>query len=213
MVFSSALNYPIRMPKSSANPKVDWYFTKAEQWQKEFKTLRTIVLDCGLTEELKWGQPCYTLDDRNIVLIHGFKEYCALLFMKGALMKDPKHILIQQTENVQVGRQIRFANLTEIAKMESVLKTYVKEAIAVEKSGAKVPMKKTADFKKPKELQQILGENPTFRDAFERLTPGRQRGYILYFAAPKQSKTRTERIEKNMDKILDGIGLNDEYTK
>jgi uncharacterized protein YdeI (YjbR/CyaY-like superfamily) len=195
----------------SANPKVDPFFRDAEKWQDEYKKLRTIVLDCGLAEELKWGHPCYMSEGKNIIIIHGFKEYCAILFTKGALLKDPKGILIQQTENVQAGRQVRFTSVSEITKLAPTLKAYIKEAIQVEKSGLEVTYKKTSEFKMPEELQRKLREVPSFKTAFEALTPGRQRGYILYFAAPKQSSTRESRIEKCMDQILDGKGLLDDY--
>jgi uncharacterized protein YdeI (YjbR/CyaY-like superfamily) len=191
------------------NPKVDWYFSKAKKWQEESKKLRTIILACGLTEELKWGKPCYMFQKSNIVLIHGFKDYCALLFFKGALLKDANGILIQQTQNVQAARQIRFTNVREIVEMETVLKTYIKEAIEVEKVGLEVNYKKTSDFKIPEELQNKLDEIPALKTAFDALTPGRQRGYILYFSAPKQSKTRESRVEKCMQQILNGKGLND----
>jgi len=191
------------------NPKVDWFFNKATQWQEEFKKLRTTVLDCGLTEELKWGVPCYTFQESNIVLIHGFKEYCAILFVKGALLKDAKGVLIQQTENVQSARQIRFTNVREIVKLELILKAYIHEAIEVEKSGLKVKLKKTADYKIPKEFQNKLDENLALKEAFSALTPGRQRQYLYYFSQPKLSKTREARVEKCTDRILDGMGLND----
>ena len=191
------------------NPKVDWFFSKAGKWQKEFEQLRTIILDSGLIEELKWGQPCYTFEKSNIVLMHGFKEYCALLFFKGALLKDPKGILIQQTENVQAARQIRFTNVQEIVKMKSILKKYIYEAIEAEEAGAKVPLKKTTEFTIPEEFQKRLGKSTALKKAFYALTPGRQRGYLLYFAATKQSKTRESRIEKYVPKILDGKGLDD----
>ena len=192
------------------NPKVDWFFNKATPWQKEFQQLRTIILDCDLVEELKWGQPCYTFEKKNIVLIHGFKEYCALLLFKGALLKDPKKILIQQTENVQVARQIRFTSVAQIVKMRSTLKKYIYEAIAVEESGVKVALKKTSDFKIPEEFQTRLNRNRALKTAFSALTPGRQRAYIFYFSSAKQSKTREARVEKYVDKILDGMGLDDE---
>ncbi len=191
------------------NPKVDVFLGEAKQWQKEFKKLRRIILDCGLTEELKWGCPCYTFQKKNIVLIHAFKEYCALLFFKGALFKDPEGILIQQTENVQSARQIRFTNVREIVKMETILKTYIQAAIEVEKAGLKVKFRKTADFLIPEEFQNKLDKIPALKNAFEALTPGRQRAYIFYFSAPKQSKTRKSRVEKCMQRILDGMGLND----
>lgn len=191
------------------NPKVDAVLRQASKWQEELETLRTIVLDCGLTEELKWYQPCYTLENRNIVLMHGFKEYCALLFFKGALLKDPKGILIQQTENVQAARQIRFTNVREIVKMKPILKAYIQEAIEVEKAGLKVKLKKTADFKIPEEFKNKLNEIPALKTAFEALTPGRQRGYIFHFSQPKQSKTREARVERCMPRIFKGKGLDD----
>lgn len=194
---------------NSANPKVDFFFSKAKKWQEEFKKLRLIILDCQLTEELKWGVPCYTFQNKNIVLIHGFKEYCAILFVKGALLKDAKGILIRQTENVQAARQIRFTNVREIVKMEPILKTYIKEAVEVERAGLNVNYKKTSDFIIPKEFQKKLDENPALREAFYALTPGRQRAYIFYFSQPKLSRTREARVEKYIDLILDGIGLND----
>ena len=192
---------------NTMNPKVDEYLGKAKKWQEEFEKLRMIILDCGLTEELKWGCPCYTFEKSNIVLIHGFKEYCALLFFKGALLKDPKDILIQQTENVQAGRQIRFTNVREIVKMKTVLKAYIHEA--KEKAGLKVKYKRTSEFKIPEELQNKLDDTPALRKAFDALTPGRQRAYIFYFSQPKQSKTRAARVEKCMHQILNGKGLND----
>lgn len=191
------------------NPKVDWFFDKAEQWKKEFKKLRMILLDCGLTEELKWGCPCYTFQKTNVVLIHGFKEYCALLFHKGALLNDAEGILIQQTENVQAARQIRFTSIGEIIEMEPILKAYIYEAIEVERAGLKVELKKTSEFSMPEEFQTKLHENPDLKTAFESLTPGRQRGYLLYFSQAKQPKTRESRIEKYTANILDGKGLND----
>ncbi|MCW3108577.1 MAG: hypothetical protein JWQ09_3083 [Segetibacter sp.] len=196
---------------NSMNPKVDFFFTKAKQWQKEFEQLRIIVLDCGLTEELKWGNPCYTFQESNIVLIHGFKEYCALLFMKGALLNDANSILIQQTENVQAARQIRFTSVQQIVEMEAVLKAYIYEAVEVEKAGLKVPLKKATEFTIAEEFQKKLSAEggPALKTAFDALTPGRQRAYLLHFSAPKQSKTREARVEKCMQQILDGKGLND----
>lgn len=191
------------------NPKVDWYFSKNKKWQEEIKTLRTIVLDCGLAEELKWGCPCYTFEKSNIVLIHVFKEYCALLFFKGALLKDAYGILVQQTENVQATRQLRFGSVEEIIELEPAIKAYIDEAVEAEKAGLKVSYKKTAEFKIPEELQIRLDEDAAFKTAFEALTPGRQRGYILYFSQAKQSKTREARIEKYTQQILDGKGLDD----
>jgi uncharacterized protein YdeI (YjbR/CyaY-like superfamily) len=191
------------------NPKVDWFFDKATKWEKEYKKLRTILLDCGLTEELKWGCPCYSFDKRNIVLIHGFKEYCALLFFKGALLNDANGILIQQTKNVQSARQARFTNLQEIVRMEPVLKTYIYEAIEVERAGLKVKLKKTSDFKIPGEFQKKLDKSAALKKAFDALTPGRQRAYIFYFSQPKQSTTRESRIEKYSKQILNGKGLDD----
>jgi len=192
------------------NPKVDFFFNKAKKWQREFEKLRTIILDCQLTEELKWGVPCYTLQKSNIVLIHGFKEYCAILFVKGALLKNTKGILIQQTKNVQSARQIRFTNVREIVKLKSVLKAYINEAIAVEKAGLKVNFKKTSEFSIPKEFQNKLDENLALKEAFYALTPGRQRAYLFYFSQAKLSKTREARVEKSIDLILDGMGLNDQ---
>jgi uncharacterized protein YdeI (YjbR/CyaY-like superfamily) len=198
------------MTKSKPNPKVDTFLKEAEQWQAEFKKLRAIALGCQLSEELKWGKPCYQLEGNNIVLMHGFKEYCALLFFKGALLKDPDGILVQQTENVQAARQIRFTGVQEINKLEPRLKAYIREAIEVEKAGLEVSYKKTSEFKVPEEFQNKLNENSALKAAFEALTPGRQRGYLLYFSAAKQSKTRESRIEKCMDLIFDGKGLNDD---
>jgi uncharacterized protein YdeI (YjbR/CyaY-like superfamily) len=191
------------------NPKVDTFLSKAKKWGKEFEQLRTIVLNCGLTEEYKWMHPCYTFEKKNIVLIHGFKEYCALLFFKGALLKDTNDILIRQTENVQAGRQIRFTNVQQIVKMKSILKKYIHEAVEVEKAGLKVKMKKTKDFKVPEEFQKKLKEIPSLKTAFNALTPGRQRAYIYYFSQAKQSKTREARVEKYMQQILKGKGLDD----
>ncbi|HWO76410.1 MAG TPA: YdeI family protein [Bacillus sp. (in: firmicutes)] len=197
------------MTNSRLNPKVDEFLSKAKKWKEEFETLRHIVLDCGLTEEFKWMHPCYVFDNKNIVLIHGFKEYCALLFHKGALLKDPHGILIQQTENVQAARQIRFTNVQEIVELEPIIKAYINEAIEVEKAGLEVDFKKTTEYIIPKEFQKKLDENPDLKTAFKSLTPGRQRAYILYFSQPKQSKTRESRVEKCMKQILDGKGLND----
>ncbi len=194
---------------SGMNPKVDFYFGKADQWKAEFEKLRTIILECDLTEELKWGHPCYALEGSNIVLMHGFKEYCALLFMKGALMQDPNGILVQQTENVQSARQIRFTALQEIVEMEAVLKAYVTEAVRVEKAGLQVEFKQPTDFEFPEEFIDKLEEVPGLQDAFEALTPGRQRGHLLHFSGAKQSKTRTARIEKWVPAILEGKGIND----
>jgi uncharacterized protein YdeI (YjbR/CyaY-like superfamily) len=192
------------------NPKVDFYFIKEIKWQEELEKLRTIILDCQLTEELKWGVPCYTFQKSNIVLIHVFKEYCAILFVKGALLKDDNDILITQTENVQAARQIRFTNVQEIVEMETILKDYIYEAIEVEKAGLKVNYKKATEFSIPDEFQNKLDENPALETAFYALTPGRQRAYLLYFSAPKQSKTREARVEKYMEQILNGKGLNDQ---
>jgi uncharacterized protein YdeI (YjbR/CyaY-like superfamily) len=191
------------------NPKVDEYISRAEKWQEELKRLRTIILDCQLTEELKWGVPCYTFQKSNIVLIHVFKEYCAILFIKGALLSDANGILIQQTKDVQAARQIRFTNVREIVMMETILKAYLYEAIEVEKAGLKVNYKKTSEFMIPEEFQNKLDEIPALKTAFNALTPGRQRAYLLYFSAPKQSKTRESRVEKYMQQILNGKGLND----
>ncbi len=191
------------------NPKVDFYFNKAGKWQQALEQLRVIILDCGLTETLKWGVPCYTFDKRNIVLLHDFKEYCAALFFKGVLLKDEKGILIQQTEQVQSARQVRFTGVEDVLALENDLKAYIKEAIEVEKSGLKVEFKKSSEFAIPTEFQHKLDEIPALKTAFYALTPGRQRAYLLHFAAPKQSKTREARIEKSMQQILDGKGLND----
>jgi len=195
---------------NSMNPKVDWFFNKNTKWQEEYGQLRMIALDCGLTEELKWGCPCYSLQGSNVVLIHGFKEYCAFLFFKGALLSDTEGILIQQTENVQSARQVRFTDVEQITGMIPVLKAYIYEAIEVEKAGLKVELKKTSDFKVPEEFQYKLDKIPALKAAFEGLTPGRQRGYIFYFSQPKQSRTREARVEKYMPKILSGKGLEDE---
>ncbi|MEZ2339352.1 YdeI family protein [Mucilaginibacter sp. RCC_168] len=192
------------------NHKVDFYFNKAQKWQEELDQLRMIVLDCGLTEELKWGCPCYTFQERNIVLIHVFKEYCALLFFKGALLNNADGLLIQQTENVQAARQIRFTNVLEITEQKPILKACIHEAIEVEKAGLKVELKKTDEFPIPDEFQSKLDKIPALKTAFETLTPGRQRAYIFHFSKPKQSKTREARVEKYMLQILSGKGLSDE---
>lgn len=192
------------------SPAVDKFLAKSAQWQDEFASLRALAVDCGLNEELKWGNPCYSVEGKgNVVLIHGFKEYCALLFFKGALLKDPKGILFQQTANVQAARQIRFKNLGEINKKKTALKAYIKEAAKLEQAGLKVKLKKTSAFKMAQEFQIELGKNPVLKKAFEALTPGRQRGYLLHFAAPKQSSTRASRVEKSKPLILKGKGLND----
>lgn len=197
------------MANSKLNPKVDEFVSKAEKWKAEYEKLRNIVLDCELTEEWKWMHPCYTYENKNIVLIHGFKEYCALLFPKGALLQDTHGILVQQTENVQAARQIRFTNVEEIIELETVLKAYIHEAIEVEKAGLEVDFKKHTDYSVAEEFQMKLDENPALKTAFEALTPGRQRAYLLYFSSPKQSKTRASRVEKCIPQILDGKGLND----
>lgn len=197
------------MTNNRTNPKVDEFLSKAKKWKEEYEKLRAIVLDCELTEEFKWKHPCYTLNNKNIVLIHGFKEYCALLFHKGALLQDGHGILIQQTENVQAARQIRFTNVQEIDEMETILKAYIHEAIEVEKAGLEVDLKKNTEYKIPEELQNKFDEIPALKTAFEALTPGRQRAYILHFSQAKQSKTRESRVEKYVQKILDGKGLKD----
>jgi uncharacterized protein YdeI (YjbR/CyaY-like superfamily) len=194
---------------NKVNPKVDGYLRKAKKWQEEFETLRMIVLDCGLTEELKWGKPCYTLQKSNIVVIQGFKEYCALMFFKGSLLKDANGILSRIGEHTQAARQIRFTNVREVVQMEPILKAYIHEAIEVEKAGLKVKLKKTSDFKVPEEFQNKLDSIPALKTAFDALTPGRQRGYIFYFSQPKQSKTRESRVAQSMPQILKGKGLND----
>ncbi|SRR5581483_9325543 len=195
------------------HPRVDKFFSTLQRWKKEMERLRSIVLECGLTEELKWGQPCYTFENRNILIIHGFKEYCAILFVKGALMSDSEGILIQQTKNVQAGRHIRFTNVREILELEPVLKRYIYEAIEVERAGLKVAKKKTSDFPVPEELSARFEKDPALNAAFRELTPGRQRAYLLYFAQPKQSKTREARIDKSRQLILDGKGLQDDYLR
>jgi uncharacterized protein YdeI (YjbR/CyaY-like superfamily) len=201
------------MAQSRSNPQVDVYLRTVKKWQEEMDKLRKIVLGCQLTEESKWGKPCYTFQNRNVVIIQGFKGYCALLFCKGVLLKDTNRILIQQTENVQAARQIRFTNVREIVEMEPTLKAYIHEAIEVEKAGLEVNYKKTSEFTVPEELQNKLDEIPALKQAFEALTPGRQRAYILYFSAPKQPKTRDSRIEKCMQQILNGQGLDDDYAR
>ncbi|WP_291146048.1 YdeI/OmpD-associated family protein [Flavobacterium sp. UBA7680] len=197
------------MSQINANPKVDFFFDEAKKWQAELEIMRTIALDCQLTEELKWGVPCYTYKESNVVLIHAFKEYCAFLFFKGALLKDTDGILIQQSENVQAARQIRFTNLKEIVELKDILKTYIYQAIEIEKAGLKVELKKTSEFAVSEEFQKKLDEMPNLQKAFHALTPGRQRAYLLHFSQPKQSKTREARVEKNIPNILDGKGLND----
>ncbi len=198
------------MAMCDKNPEVDFFFERPGKWQEEYKKLRSIILDCGLSEEYKWMHPCYSLDGKNIVLIHGFKDYCALLFMKGALMKDPKGILIQQTENVQAGRQVRFTKIQDVYQLESTLKKYILEAIDIERAGLKVELKETVEFDTPEEFIDKLEGVPGLQEAFEKLTPGRQRGYLLFFSSPKQAKTREARIEKSIPQILRGKGLNDE---
>lgn len=197
------------MIKGERNPKIDPYFSKLKKWKEEFELLRNIVLECGLAEDFKWMHPCYTLDNKNIVLIHGFKDYCALLFHKGALLKDPHGILIQQTENVQSARQIRFTSAQEIEEMQLILKTYIDEAIEIEKAGLKVNFKKNTEYDIPEELQNKFAEIPELKTAFDALTPGRQRAYILHFASAKQSKTRESRVEKYIPHILNGKGIDD----
>jgi len=191
------------------NPKVDFFFNKPSQWQKEYELLRALILGCELTEELKWGVPCYTFEGKNVVLIHGFKEYCAVLFHKGALLKDPKGILIQQTENVQAARQVRFATVSEIKKLAPALKAYIKEAVEVERSGQKVAYKKADEYPVPEEFQARLNADKNLKKAFLALTPGRQKGYLFHFSQAKQSKTRETRIDKCIPQILDGKGLED----
>ena len=189
------------------NSKADWFFVKASKWQDAYSELSEIVLSCKLDEELKWGHPCYTRGKSNIVLIHGFKDYCALLIFQGALLKDPKRILVQQTENVQAARQIRFKSLEDVLKNKTAIKAYIKEAIALDKAGVKVDLKKTSEFKMPIEFKTVLDDMPELKKAFKALTPGRQRAYLLYFSSAKQVKTREARIEKYLDKILEGKGL------
>ncbi len=191
------------------NPKVDFYFNKAKKWQEEMMQLRNIILDCQLTEELKWGVPCYSLQKSNIVLIHAFKDYCAVLFFKGVLLKDAKSILIQQTANVQSARQLRFTSVQEIAKLKATLKAYIFEAIEVEKAGLKEELKKSTEYPVTEEFQNELNKNKSLKAAFHSLTPGRQRAYLLFFSAPKQAKTRASRVEKYVTQIISGKGLND----
>lgn len=191
------------------NPKVDWFFDKDTKWKKEYAELRTIILDCGLTEELKWGVPCYTFRSKNVVLIHGFKDYCAVLFHKGVLLKNTENLLIQQTENVQAARQLRFADLKQITEQEEIIQDYVEEAIEVEKSGQKIALKKTEDFEVPEEFQVKIDKDPDLKRAFYTLTPGRQRAYLFYFSQAKRSQTRKDRVEKFIPKILDGKGKDD----
>ncbi|QKJ64890.1 YdeI family protein [Flavobacterium sp. M31R6] len=191
------------------NPKVDFYFDKTSKWQPALEQLRRIALDCQLTEELKWGAPCYTFQGKNIVLIHDFKEYCAFLFFKGALLSNADGILIQQSKNVQAARQIRFTDVQEIVGQEAILKAHIYEAIEVEKAGLEVKFKKTEEFILVEEFKKRLDELPDLKKVFEALTPGRQRAYMLHFSAPKQSKTRESRVEKCIPQILDGKGLND----
>ncbi|MEO8721775.1 MAG: YdeI family protein [Ginsengibacter sp.] len=191
------------------NPNIDFYFSKSKKWQDELKQLRLIILDCGLTEELKWGAPCYTFQNSNVVLIHTFKNYCALLFFKGVLLKDTMGILIQQTKNVQAARQIRFVNVQEIVEIKEILKAYIHEAIEIEKAGLKVKLKDNLEYDLPDEFKNKINEIPALQTAFSSLTPGRRRAYIFYFSAAKQSKTRMSRIEKHMQQILNGKGLNE----
>ncbi len=197
------------MAKGVKNPKIDPFFRKSKQWKDEFEKLREIVLECELTEDFKWMHPCYTHDDKNIVLIHGFKEYCALLFHKGALLKDPHGVLIQQTENVQSARQIRFTDVGQIEQMQLIIQSYIDEAIEVEKAGLQVEFKQTKEYEMPEELLNKFAEIPELKTAFEALTPGRQRGYLYFFAGAKQSKTRESRIEKYLPHILEGKGMDD----
>jgi uncharacterized protein YdeI (YjbR/CyaY-like superfamily) len=194
---------------SSMNPKVSAFLKQQDKWRAEFVKLRAILLGSGLTEDLKWGQPCYALDDKNVALIHGFKEYCAILFMKGALLKDPKGVLIQQTKNVQSARQIRFTSVQEVTKLAKTVEAYVREAIEVERAGLKVQRKKTEDFELPEELESRLYKSARLREAFAALTPGRQRGYIFHFSQPKLPATRAARVEKHIPRIIEGLGLDD----
>ncbi|NTW96353.1 MAG: hypothetical protein HGB31_07050 [Erysipelotrichaceae bacterium] len=197
------------MTNRVTNPKVDSFLKRSAPWEKEFTNLREIILETEMTEELKWGQPCYTINDANVVLMHGFKSYCALLFIKGSLLKDPQKILIQQTENVQAGRQIRFTSLQDVLDHQEDIRAYLKEAIEVEKAGLEVPFKKVSEFSMPEELEAKFYELPDFKAAFYALTPGRQRAYLLYFSGSKQPSTRNNRIEKYVEQIMDGKGIND----
>jgi uncharacterized protein YdeI (YjbR/CyaY-like superfamily) len=200
---------PAGRKRSPTNPKVDAFLERQDEWRAPFEKLREILLASGMTEELKWGQPSYALDGKNVALIHGFKEYCAILFNKGVLLKDPKGVLIQQTKNVQAARQIRFTSVQEVTKLAKTVKAYVAEAIEIERAGLRVPFKKTEDFELPEELQSKLASNAKLRAAFAALTPGRQRGYIFHFSQPKLAATRAARVEKNVPRILDGLGLDD----
>ena len=197
------------MAKGQTNPKVDAFMDRTTEWHDEIAALRQVILDCDLTEDFKWGWPCYSVDRKNVVLIHGFKDYCALLLFKGALMKDPEGILVQQTENVQAARQIRFSDLREIRRMDNILKQYIHQAVEIERAGLKVDFKKTAAFSVPEEFQARLDASPKLKAAFEALTPGRQRGYLLHFSSAKQPKTREARIEKCIPRIFEGKGLDD----
>jgi uncharacterized protein YdeI (YjbR/CyaY-like superfamily) len=194
---------------NAMNSSVDFYFDKAKKWQKELELLRSLVLDCGLTEELKWGVPCYTFQKGNVLLLHVFKEYCAILFIKGALLQDTNGLLVQQTENVQAGRQMRFTSVEQLIEQKPILKAYIFEAIEVEKAGLKVELKKHTELVHPEALQRRLDEDPALKMAFEALTPGRQRAYNLHFSAPKQASTRESRVEKCIPQILNGKGLTD----
>jgi uncharacterized protein YdeI (YjbR/CyaY-like superfamily) len=200
---------PAGQKTSPKSPKVDSFLKRQDKWAAEFVKLRAILLGSGLTEDLKWGQPCYALDGQNVALIHGFKEYCAILFMKGALMKDPEGVLIQQTKNVQAARQIRFTSVADVTKLAKTVKAYVHEAIEIERAGLRVPFKKTADFEVPEELASKLAKNAKLRAAFAALTPGRQRGYIFHFSQPKLATTRAARVEKHIPRILEGLGWDD----
>jgi uncharacterized protein YdeI (YjbR/CyaY-like superfamily) len=191
------------------NPKVDAFLKRQDRWRPAFEKLRRILLDSGLTEDLKWGQPCYALDGKNVALIHGFKEYCAILFPKGVLLKDPRGVLIQQTKNVQAARQIRFTSVEDVTRLAKTVKAYVREAIEVERAGLKVKLKKAEEFDRPEEFESKLAASAKLRAAFGALTPGRQRGYILHFSQPKLATTRTARVEKNIPRILEGLGLDD----